>query len=266
MGAAESPLQSRSLPPDKTDSGPTLSNVTLLFLESPSSRQLLGEWQYFHLTDTVEEPELVLLSRTFAGKRAGRLKRGERGQRSEAGSSLPKEEKKVLSNIESADDKTLNAIHQLPGELEELTLPSYEQLCSISEQPTTLPNSVDEYLTAPSSLAVGGSLAQDEDFYSASSSLEMGRLDIVIDSATDITEEEEDTDDEISEEEAEEKLQLATPTFVGRRQLELDEGSVCLSLYSEGALATWAAEGMWGGHLAGVDILGLVSVSPFGYC
>lgn len=266
MGAAESPLQSRSLPPDKTDSGPTLSNVTLLFLESPSSRQLLGEWQYFHLTDTSEEPDLVLLSRTFAGKRAGRLKRGEQ---SEAGSSLPKEEKKVLSNIESANDKTLNAIHQLPGELEELTLPSYEQLCSISEQPTTLPNSVDEFLTAPSSLAVGGSLAQDEDFYSASSSLEMGRLDIVIDSATDITEEEEDTDDEISsteEKEAEEKLQLATPTFVGRRQLELEEGSVCLSLYSEGALATWAAEGRWGGHLAGVDILGLVSVSLFDYC
>ena len=260
MGAAESPLQSRSLPPDKTDSGPTLSNVTLLFLESPSSRQLLGEWQYFPLTDTAEEPNLVLLSRTFAGKRAGRLKRG---QRSEAGSSLPKEEGKVLSNIESADDETLNAIHQLPGELEELALPSYEQLCSISEQPITLPNSVDEFLTAPSSLAVGGSLAQDEDFYSASSSLEMGGLDIVIDSATDITEEEEDTDDEISEEEAEEKLQLATPTFVGRRQLELDEGSVCLSLYSEGALATWAAEGRWGGHLAGVDILGLVSVTVF---
>ena len=260
MGAAESPLQSRSLPPDKTDSGPPLSNVTLLFLESPSSRQLLGEWQYFHLTDTAEEPELVLLSRTFAGKRAGRLKRG---QRSEAGT-LAKEEEKVLSNIESADEKTLSALHQLPGELEELALPSYEQLCSISEQPTTLSNSVDEFLTAPSSLAVGGSLAQDEDFYSASSSLEMGRLDIVIDSATDITEEEEDTDDEISstEEEApEEKLQLATPTFVGRRQLELDEGSVCLSLYSEGALATWGAEGRWGGHLAGVDILGLVSVS-----
>ena len=262
MGAAESPLQSRSLPPDKTDSGPTLSNVTLLFLESPSSRQLLGEWQYFHLTDTAEEPDLVLLSRTFAGKRAGRLKRGERGHQSEAGS-LPKEEEKVLSNIESADDKTLNALHQLPGELEELALPSYEQLCSISEQPISLPNSVDEFLTAPSSLAVGGSLAQDEDFYSASSSLEMGRLDIVIDSATDITEEEEDTDDEISDEEAEEKLQLATPTFVGRRQLELDEGSVCLSLCSEGALATWGAEGRWGGHLAGVDILGLVSVTVF---
>ena len=37
------------------------SNVSLLFLESPSSRQLLGEWQYFHLTDTQEEAEVIFL-------------------------------------------------------------------------------------------------------------------------------------------------------------------------------------------------------------
>ena len=179
----------------------------------------------------------------------------------------------MLSNSSESEEmvvgRILKDVWQLPGEVGESSCPTYQQLCSSSE--TVMPNSIEEFLTAPSSLAIGSSMAQDEDFYSASSSLdvEMERPQIIIDSATDVTEEE-----EISEEAEgwsrgenleEERLCLAMPTYVGRRQLELEEGSVSLSLYSEGALAGWEAEGRWGGQLAGVDILGLVNVSSYEY-
>ena len=181
----------------------------------------------------------------------------------------------MLSNSSESEEmvvgRILKDVWQLPGEGGESSCPTYQQLCSSSE--TVMPNSIEEFLTAPSSLAIGSSMAQDEDFYSASSSLdvEMERPQIIIDSATDVTEEEEG---EISEEAEgwsrggnleEERLCLAMPTYVGRRQLELEEGSVSLSLYSEGALAGWEAEGRWGGQLAGVDILGLVNVSSYEY-
>ena len=269
VGATESPPEGKSWERDKAPP----STVSLLFLESPSSRQLLGEWQYFHLTDTQEETEVVhLLSRTFRGKRAEeRRKRDcdEEGEQSEAGG-LPKEEEAVFSKRESAEmvGRVVKDVWQLGGEVaagQEPILPSYQQLCSTRE--TLLHNSPEEFLTAPSSLAVGSSLvAQDEDFYSASSSLEMdiGRPQIVIDSATDSTEEEEE-EEGISEESdrwsrrEEDKFFLATPTYVGRRQLELEEGSVSLRIYSEGGLAGWEAGGRWGGQLASVDILGLVT-------
>ena len=272
VGATESsPPEGKSWERDKAPPPPS---VSLLFLESPSSRQLLGEWQYFHLTDTQEEAEVVnhLLSRTFGGKRAERLKRDcdEGGQQSEAGE-LPKEEESVFSNSESAEmvARIVKDVWQLPGGevpvQQQPILPSYQQLCSSSE--ALLPNSVDEFLTAPSSLAVGSSLvAQDEDFYSASSSLEMdmGRPQIIIDSASDVTEEEEEGISEESDKlsrrgKEEDKFFLATPTYVGCRQLNLEEGSVSLRIYSEGGLSGWEAGGRWGGQLASVDILGLVT-------
>ena len=204
-----------------------------------------------------------LLSRTFGGKRAERLSFDAGGQQSEAGG-LSKEEEPVLSKSESGDmvGRVVKDVWQVRGQQQPI-LPSYQQLCSSSE--TLIPNSIEEFLTAPSSLAVGSSLvAEDEDFYSASSSLEMdtGRPQIVIDSATDVTEEEEEekSDSWSKGEDLElEKFSLATPTYVGRRQLELEEGSVSLRIYSEGTLACWEAEGRWGGQLAGVDILGLVA-------
>ena len=279
VGATDSSAEDKSWQREKA---PPPSKVSLLFLESPSSRQLLGEWQYFHLTETQEEAEVVLLSRTFGGKRVERQKRDcdvscdEGGQQS-VGGGLPKEEEPVLSNSESAEmvGRILKDVWQLPGgvggQQGKPILPSYQQLCSSSE--TLLPTSIEEFLTAPSSLAIGSSsmVAQDEDFYSASSSLDMdmGRPQIIIDSASDFTGEEEEEEEEgISEESEswsrgenpEDKFCLATPTYVGRRQLELEEGSVSLSLYSEGGLTGWGAEGRWGGQLAGVDILGLVII------
>ena len=180
----------------------------------------------------------------------------------------------MLSNSSESEEmvvgRILKDVWQLPGEVGESRCPTYQQLCSSSE--TVMPNSIEEFLTAPSSLAIGSSMAQDEDFYSASSSLdvEMERPQIIIDSATDVTEEEEEISEESEgwsrgENLEEERLCLAMPTYVGRRQLELEEGSVSLSLYSEGALAGWEAEGRWGGQLAGVDILGLVNVSSYEY-
>ena len=168
----------------------------------------------------------------------------------------------MFSNSESAEmvARIVKDVWQLPGGVpvqQQPILPSYQQLCSSSQ--ALLPNSVEEFLTAPSSLAVGSSLvAQDEDFYSASSSLEMdmGRPQIIIDSASDVTEEEEEEEEEgISEEserlsrrgKEEDKFFLATPTYVGCRQLDLEEGSVSLRIYSEGTLSGWEAGGRWGG-------------------
>ena len=222
---------------------------------------------------------MVFLSRSFGGKRPARLKRDcdEGGEQSEA-RGLPKEAEPVISNSESAEKmvvgRILKDVWQLPGGdvaagQQPPILPSYQQLCSSSAE-TLLPlNSIEEFLTAPSSVAMGSRL--DEDFYSASSSLDMdmGRPEIVIDSATSTTWEEEE-EEGISEEslstkgeelDVEEKFRLATPTYVGRRQLELEEGSVSLSLYSEGGLTGWGSEGRWGGQLANVDILGLVPIT-----
>merc|ERR1712183_776394 len=94
----------------------------------------------------------------------------EGGQQSVDGR-LPKEEEPVLSKSESAEmvGRILKDVWQLPGgvggQQGKPILPSYQQLCSSSE--TLLPNSIEEFLTAPSSLAIGSSMmAQDEDFYS----------------------------------------------------------------------------------------------------
>ena len=202
--------------------------VTVLFLQSPSSHQLLQQWTYFHLEDAAGEERGALEAREgeVLHLRRHRPRKLEKDKVSITEDHLQKEARSSVSSVDSFH----SAASSLP--------PSSNTYLSVSSSLRTSLGSGRLWRTPQIRVNSESEASQESE----------GREES----------EEEEEEEEVHESPSPSPPSLASPMYLGSRHLDLEEGPVVLHLYSEDHLSSGDHHVHHGGALAQVDMLGLV--------